>query len=264
MGAGADTNETTSIDMPLAVDLDGTLLLTDTLFEALAEQLRSRPVWALMQLVQLPFGIAKVKRRLTTNVRLEVDRLPVNQDVLSYCERAKASGRQVWLVSAADQDIVERVAERFGVFDRAIGSDGATNNKGSAKAQLLEREAPQGFEYVGDSPADHKVWRRAARASHVDKGEQRRRSIERMGVPVARSFDRPKAGLAAWLKACRLHQWAKNALIFFPAVLAMRITDPAVLLKLAIALPLLGIMASGTYILNDLLDLQADRAHRSK
>lgn len=89
--------------MPLAVDLDGTLLLTDTLFEALTEHLRRRPFWALWQLIQLPFAIAKVKDRLTKDVEIAVDRLPVNDEVLAYCKRAKLSGREVWLVSAADQ-----------------------------------------------------------------------------------------------------------------------------------------------------------------
>ncbi|RYG31187.1 MAG: prenyltransferase, partial [Burkholderiales bacterium] len=261
---GVQTNDNHAVTMPLTVDLDGTLLLTDTLFEALAEHLRRRPLWTLWQLLQLPFAIATVKDRLTKDADIDVDSLPVNEDVLAYCKRAKAAGREVWLVSAADQKMVDRVAARFGIFDRAIGSDGKTNNKGSNKARLLEREAPDGFEYVGDSPADYKVWKSAARASHVDKGESRRRAIEKMGVPVAHSFERPKAGLLVWLKAMRVHQWAKNALIFIPAILAMRIVEPDILLKLIIALPLLGFMASGTYILNDLLDLRADRAHRSK
>ncbi len=264
MRPGADTNDNEAVTLPLAVDLDGTLLLTDTLFEALAEQIRRRPFWALWQLMQLPFAIAKVKLRLTKDVRLQIEHLPVNDEVLAYCRRAKAAGRQVWLVSAADQDVVDRVAQRFGLFDRAIGSDGKTNNKGSNKARLLEKEAPEGFEYLGDSPADYKVWRKASRSSHVGKGDARRRSIEKLGVPVAYTFSRPKAGIGAWLKALRLHQWAKNVLIFVPAILAMRIFEPAVFLKLGIAMLLMGALASGTYILNDLLDLQADRAHPSK
>lgn len=262
--AGDNTTDAETIALPLAVDLDGTLLLTDTLFEALAEQIRRRPIWALRQLIQLPFAIAKVKLRLTKDVRLQIEHLPVNEDVLAYCRRAKAAGRQVWLVSAADQDVVDRVAARFGLFDRAIGSDGKINNKGENKARLLEKEAPEGFEYVGDSPADFKVWRKAARSSHVGKGEVRRRSIEKLGVTVAHTFARPKAGVTAWLKALRLHQWAKNLLIFVPAILAMRIVEPAILINLVLGILLLGIMASGTYILNDLLDLQADRAHPSK
>ncbi|HVY88477.1 MAG TPA: UbiA family prenyltransferase [Hyphomonadaceae bacterium] len=250
--------------LPLAVDLDNTLLLTDTLFEGIAEHFRRRPLWTLKQLVQLPFSIAKVKARLQRDAVLDIATLPANEEVLSYCLRAKASGRKVWLVSAADQLTVDRVAARFGVFDRAIGSDGDINNKGASKAKLLEREAPEGFEYLGDSPADYKVWARAKIASHVGGGTARTSKIESLGAPVARAFERPRGGLNAWRKAMRLHQWAKNALIFVPAMLAMKWTDATAILHCALALPLLGVMASGTYIANDLLDLKADRHHHTK
>lgn len=248
----------------LAVDLDGTLLNTDTLFEGLAELMRRRPLWTLWQMMQLPFAIAKVKARIQSQARLEVDSLPVNEGVLAYCRQAKAAGRPVWLVSAADQSVVETVAKRFGVFDRAVGSDGKTNNKGSAKALFLEQAAPQGFEYVGDSRADLKVWVKARAASLVGGGASRARAVERMGVAIAQRLDRPKRGPKVWIKALRIHQWAKNALIFIPATMAMQITNPSTLLTLLIAFPLLGAMASGTYILNDLVDLSADRSHPSK
>lgn len=250
--------------LPLVVDLDGTLLLTDTLFEAVADRMRTRPIRTLLQLALLPFNIAKGKARLQRGADLDVDTLPVNQDVLDYCREARAAGRPVWLVSAADQQTVDAVARRFGVFDRAIGSDGVTNNKSGAKARLLARELPDGYEYVGDSPADMKVWRGAKAASHVDGGASRTAAIKAMGVPVARTFERPKAGLGAWRKAMRMHQWAKNALIFVAPILALKFDDPQAMLLCVLAFPLLGLMASGTYIINDLLDLKADRHHHSK
>lgn len=251
-------------NIPLAVDLDGTLLFTDTLLEAVAEHLRRRPFWTIWQLIMLPFAIAKVKARIQGRARIDVANLPVNEDVVAYCRRARASGRQVWLVSAADQGIVSEIANRFGVFDRAVGSDGKTNNKGANKGRYLEREAPEGFEYIGDSRADMKVWAKAKAASIVGGGLMRRRAVERLGVPVAQTFQRPERGLKVWLKALRMHQWTKNALIFFPAILALRITDPVVFTTLLIALPLIGAMASGTYILNDIVDLNADRTHPTK
>lgn len=250
--------------LPMAVDLDGTLLLTDTLFECIAEHLRRRPLWTLLQMVQLPFAIAKVKARLQRGAELEISTLPVNEAVLASCRQARAMGRSVWLVSAADQETVDRVAARFGVFDRAIGSDGVINNKGPAKAELLEKLAPNGFEYVGDSPADMKVWAKARAASLVGGGRARKRAVERMGVPVARTFDRPEASFKTWRKALRVHQWVKNALIFVPPILAMKIFDVATLATCLVALPLLGMLASGTYIINDILDLKADRGHPTK
>ncbi len=248
----------------LAVDLDGTLLLTDTLFEGLAEHFRRRPLWAFWQMLQLPFALAKVKARVQSRAQLDMASLPANEEVVDYCRRERAAGRQVWLVSASDQGIVEEAAARFGVFDRAVGSDGKTNNKGHAKAAFLEKAAPQGFEYIGDSRADMKVWRKAKAASVVEGGPVSAASVERAGIKVAQRFQRPKRGLGAWRKALRLHQWSKNVLIFVPAIMAMQITNPATFLTLLIALPLLGMMASGTYILNDLVDLAADRGHPSK
>lgn len=250
--------------MPLAVDLDGTLVFTDTLFESFAEHFRRRPLWALWQMAQLPFNLAAVKARVQSRARLEIASLPVNEAVVAYCKRARADGRPVWLVSASDQGVVSEVAEQFGVFDRAIGSNGQVNNKGAAKGRLLEAAAPEGFEYVGDSRADMKVWSRAKAASIVGGGEARKRAVESLGVRVAQTFERPKRGLGAWIKALRIHQWAKNVLIFVPAIMAMKIADPATLVTLLTALPLLGMMASGTYILNDLMDLPADRSHPTK
>lgn len=262
--AGPQRSREEDVGIPLAVDLDGTLVFTDTLFEALAEHMRRRPLWAIWQMIQLPFAIARVKARIQSQARIDIATLPVNEDVLAYCRRARTAGRKVWLVSAADQGIVSDVAARFGVFDRAVGSDGTTNNKGANKGRFLAREAPQGFEYIGDSRADMKVWAMAKAASIVGGGEARRKAVEQMGVTVAQTFERPSRGIGAWLKALRIHQWAKNVLIFVPAILAMKITDPGTLLTLLMALPLMGAMASGTYILNDLVDLSADRSHPTK
>jgi len=263
---GSQVHEEPASDVTtlLAVDLDGTLLLTDTLFEGLAEHFRRRPLWALWQMLQLPFALAKVKSRVQTRASLDMASLPANDDVVDYCRRERASGRQVWLVSASDQGIVEEAAARFGVFDRAVGSDGKTNNKGHAKAAFLETAAPQGFEYIGDSRADMKVWRKAAAASVVEGGPVSAAQVARAGVKIAQRFQRPKRGIGAWRNALRLHQWTKNVLIVVPAIMAMKIADPQTALMLLAALPLLGAMASGTYILNDLVDLPADRGHPSK
>lgn len=263
-GAQAPALASSGAGMLLAVDLDGTLVNTDTLFEALAEILRRRPFWTLWQMVQLPFAIPKVKARIQTEGRIDIPTLPVNEQVLAYCRQSKAEGRPVWLVSAADQGVVTRVAQHFDVFDRAVGSDGATNNKGRAKGAFLQKVAPEGFEYVGDSRADLKVWIKAKAASLVGGGDARARAVEKMGVSIAHRFDRPKRGAGAWVKTLRPLRWAKNALIFAPATVTMHITDPSILLKLLIAFPLLGAMASGAYILNDLIDLHDDRTHPSE
>ncbi len=250
--------------LPLIVDMDGTVLRTDTLFESLADLLRRYPFWTLFQMLCLPFAIAEVKARIQRRADIDVPTLPVNTEVLEYCEAQRAAGRQVWLVSAADQQMVQEVADHLGVFDEAIGSDGKLNNKGGAKARLLNDAFPDGFEYIGDSPADMRIWAQSKRASFVGGGAARKRALENAGIEVGQVFERPGRRLRAWRKEMRLHQWAKNALIFVAPLLAMKFTDPASMIACLIAFPLIGLMASGTYLLNDLLDLKADRAHHSK
>lgn len=250
-------------NLPLIVDLDGTLLRTDTLFESIADLLRLYPLWTLFQMLCLPFAIAKVKARLQSRADIDVPTLPINTEVLEYCKTERAAGRQVWLVSAADQAMVQKVADHLGVFDKAVGSDGRRNNKGGAKARLLQETFPDGFEYIGDSPADMRIWQQSKRASVVGGGASRINAIRRSGVEIGKVFDRP-GGLRPWRKAMRLHQWAKNALIFVAPLLSFASSDFSGLIACIIAFPLIGLLASGTYILNDLLDLKADRAHHSK
>lgn len=250
--------------LPLVVDMDGTVLSTDTLFEGIADLFLKYPLWTLFQMLCLPFAKARVKARIQRRAEIDVETLPVNEDVLRYCQEERAAGRTVWLVSAADEAVVQAVALRLDCFDHAIGSNGQRNNKGRAKAELLEEAFPDGFEYIGDSAADMKVWKRARRASLVGDSKPRKVALQKAGIGIARTFTPERAGLRAWLKAMRVHQWAKNALIVVAPLLSLQLFQPATLLTCVIAFPLIGLMASGTYLLNDLLDLKADRAHRSK
>jgi len=251
--------------LPLAVDLDGTLLATDTLFEAIVDHLRRRPLGTVADLVGPPFGLARMKARLQKTSQVDPFELPVNEAVLDYCREAQAQGREVWIVSAADDAAVSAQQDRFpGVFTGAIGSDGQLNNKGPAKARRLREMFPDGFEYIGDSPADYPVWRAAALASHVGGGAHRTARIEAGGTRVAHAFPRPGKGLADWARAMRLHQWLKNLLIFAVPALSLQLQDPQVLLSSLVAFVLMGVLASGTYILNDLFDLSADRRHPTK
>ncbi len=253
--------------LPLIVDLDGTLLRTDTLMEAFADNLRRRPLQTVLSVLKLPFiGIARFKRELTANTQVDIDVLPANDAVIAHIQAARDAGRKVWLVSAADQKMVDAVAARFGFFDRAIGSDGVRNLKGARKAKLLAESFPDGFEYVGDSPADVKVWRVGLVAAHVGGGEARRRQLEKQGVKVTASLPTGAtgSGAKAWRKELRMHQWAKNGMLFVAPVLALRLLNAETFGYCLAGFLCLSLMASGTYLLNDLVDLSADRRHHTK
>lgn len=251
---------------PICVDLDGTLLRTDMLYESVLVALRRRP-WIFFL---LPFwmlaGRSVLKRRLAliATEPLEVETLPATEDLVAYLRTEKADGRRIELVSASDQLLVDKVAARFGdLFDHVEGSNGTVNLKGTAKAAALASRHPEGFVYAGDSTVDSDVWKVAAGAVPVNAALARRASIDRM-APVEAAFGKPLYTLKGLRSGMRLHQWAKNVLIFLPLLLTSAYTHPSIVLAALAAFLGFSLAASGTYLLNDLLDLAADRSHPRK
>lgn len=250
---------------PLVVDIDGTLLRTDMLYESVVALLRRNP----LMIFVLPFwllagGKAGLKRKLAERVDLDVDALPANDALVEWLQGQKAAGRTLALFSASDQRLVDKVAVRFGLFDRALGSDGATNRAGAGKLAAIREAYGDAASYAGDSRADLAVWPGCRGAVLVGPKTERLRAALPPGVGVEAVFPTPKPSLKTWGKALRLHQWAKNGLIFVAPLLAGVILHPASFTAAATAFVVFGLLASATYLLNDLLDLPDDRGHRSK
>ncbi|GHD61782.1 membrane protein [Thalassobaculum fulvum] len=251
--------------LPLCVDLDGTLVRTDLLYETLLAALRRRP-WIVLA---LPFwllaGRAHLKARLVEAAGDGVDiaALPLTEDLVDYLRSERQAGRRIELVSASDRRAVERVAARVGLFDAVFGSDGDTNLKGPVKARALVERHPEGFVYAGDARADLAVWEHAAGAIPVNAALARRDEVAAR-APIEAEFGTPPRLGRALFKALRPHQWAKNALVLLPLLLTRSYELPAVLVAALATIALFSLAASGTYLLNDLLDLSADRTHPSK
>jgi phosphoserine phosphatase len=158
------------LSVPLCVDLDGTLLNTDMLWESLKDVARRKPwlvfafpVWLLRG------GRARLKEALAARARVEVAALPVHHGFLEFLRREKARGRRLILATASDAVIAERVAAFFGLFDEVLASDGRRNLRGDQKAAVLAgRFGERGFDYAGNSPVDLRVWARARGAVVVN------------------------------------------------------------------------------------------------
>ncbi|MDB5582219.1 MAG: UbiA prenyltransferase [Bradyrhizobium sp.] len=246
------------------VDLDDTFLKVDTLFEIFAAGLFARPRKTLLALLELRNGLAAFKLRLTRLVAPEVDSFPVREDLLAYIEQEAQSGREVHLATAADLVIALRVAERFPLFKTVTGTSGELNLKGQNKADRLQQQFPGGFVYAGDSRADLPVWRSSKAAVVVSSGRSLVGAVEAEGIPVERSFSDKPQRRAVWLKALRPHQWAKNLIVLVPVALGWRDVTPEGLLRTLVMLGLLCLVASLTYLVNDMADLASDRKHWSK
>ncbi len=250
--------------LPLVVDLDGTLLLTDMLHESALQLVRDAPWKALALPVWLAGGKAALKRRIAQQVDLPVAHLPYNQRLVAWLREQRAAGRRVVLCTASDQGLADAVAAHLGCFDAVMASDGATNLAGPAKAGALVRAfGERGFDYAGNSHADLPVWKAARAAIVVNAQGSVARRAEAQGN-VQRSFPPAPAGASAWRRALRLHQWMKNLLLFVPLLAAHRVGDGAAWMQLFVAFLAFGLCASSVYLANDLLDLESDRQHPRK
>lgn len=246
----------------LVIDLDGTLLQTNVLMECALSLIRRSPFALFQMLAWLLKGRARLKQELARRASLDTGCLPLNSAVEAYAAGEKASGRKVYLATAADRLVAEAIASRCGFFDGVLASDGRVNLKGRRKAEALRKAFAGRFAYAGDSRADLAVWSCASEAIFVGDPRWAKRVARRLGKP-ARIFRTPSRWLAL-AKCARPHQWAKNILVFVPAILAGNIFDLTICASVLVSFVALCLVASSTYLLNDIWDLADDRRHWSK
>ena len=207
-------------------------------------------------------GRAAMKSMLASAAFVDVTTLPYNQLVLDFIHQHRLSGGHTVLVSAGDQKIVQAVADHLKLFDEAFGSDGKTNLKGRRKGDFLaERYKTTGYIYMGDAAADMEVWNRANKIVTVDASRSTRSRADKL---VQFSIFETRTSCANdYVRALRPHQWLKNLLVFIP-LLAGHQFDLPTTGKSLLAYVIFCLVASGIYLLNDLVDLRSDRAHPRK
>jgi 4-hydroxybenzoate polyprenyltransferase/phosphoserine phosphatase len=253
---------------PLYVDLDGTLTRTDTLYESVLLLLRRHPLNLLRLLAWLLLGKAAFKQKLADGVRPDPARLPYHEAFVQYLQAERERGRTLVLASAADHRIVREVAQHMGLFNDTLGTrgDSGPNLSRRHKREAIEAHARAlghgRWAYAGNSRDDLDVWNGSAEAVAVNTPAPVLTALQRQH-PQATVFAREPLRLKTVLRAIRITQWAKNALLFIP-LLAAHSLDASAWFAVALAFVAFGLCASATYLLNDLLDLPNDRAHRLK
>jgi len=250
--------------LPLAVDMDGTLLRTDMLLETFASALFSKPLQTLLAMGQVFRGRAALKRRLAELGDFDPESLPYRQDLLDYLVEQHAAGRALHLVSASDETVVRRVGERLGIFSSIHGSVPPHNLKGRQKVERLLELFPDGFVYAGDSTADLHVWQRASGMVLAGESAGVFRAARGLQRPVEREFSQPVDNWRTWRRGLRFHHWSKNSLLFVALLLSVHRLNIGAWATCIAGFVLMGIAASATYLCNDLADLAADRRHRTK
>lgn len=248
----------------LFLDLDGTLADTDLLIESLVRCLRSRPLLLLLFPIWLLAGRARAKARLAGAMRPDLGLVPLNPHVVDLARQWKRAGGRVAIASASDSRLVAAIGERLDFVDATHGSREGCNLKGRTKLELIQRLAGgRPFAYCGDSRADLPILQAASSRFVVPRSTAllrrlRRDRLDHSCIP----FDRPT--LTTLVKALRLHQWVKNVLLFLPMLAAHQWSDVQGVASLGLAFLAFGLVASATYVLNDLLDIENDRLHPRK
>ncbi len=249
--------------IPLCVDLDGTLTKTDTLVEAAFSLLKQDPFSLLQMPLWLLRGKANFKEQISARTELAVELLPYNQQVVDYVT-AEQQQRTTVLVTGSNERVATQVANHLGIFDVVLASDDTNNLTGLQKQAVLEEKfGRKGYDYVGNSRVDLPVWRGANKTLVVAKPGRFLNSVEAEFNPV-KSFELETLNFRSFCKAIRVHQWLKNLLIFVPLLLEHRVADLQALQSLVLCFFCLSLFASATYLINDLLDLDADRLNSTK
>ena len=251
-----------SAEPPLCVDVDGTLVKSDTLLDGLCLFARREPlqIWRLP--LWLAAGRARLKLEVAKHAPLEPARLPYNADLIRYLQSQKRAGRQILLATGADGGLAQRIADHLGIVDGVLASDGTTNLTHLKKLARVKKHCGE-FDYIGNSRADLSLLAGARVAMVANPTEGLRAALRSRKLPVARTFiDRPPV-YRSLLKAVRVHQWAKNILLFVPLLLSHELTPASVGAAIA-AFFCFSFMASANYLVNDMLDIENDRRHPTK
>ena len=249
--------------VPLCVDLDGTLVKSDTLVDSVLVIARQKP----RELLRIPGWIAQgkasFKRHVTAAVALDVEHLPYNHALLEWLRVEAGAGREIYLATASDGALAERVAAYLGIFRGVLASDGETNLAGGNKLAAFKARFGNEFCYIGNAKPDAVLLAACVSPMVANPDKALRGAMKRAGTVPVTSFEARTPALKSWLRAVRLHQWAKNVLIFVPLLLA-HAWNAATLTGAGVAFFSFGMCASATYIINDLLDIEADRRHPRK
>ena len=249
---------------PLCVDLDGSLLRSDLLFESFLLAFKRNPIILFLIPIWLFRGRNILKLELAARVNMQYGILPYNEELLSFIKAERSAGRLCYLVSASASSLVEGVANYLRCFDGAYGSDRSRNLKGKHKQSfLIEMFETEGYDYVGDCSADLPIWQSASKSYLVTDGTQVRNSIEK-GMEFQQVFRTMKPTVQTYFRAIRVHQWVKNLLLFVPPIMAHSSLSGTLLRDVLVAFFVFSFCASAVYLLNDLVDLDADRVHPSK
>ncbi|MCY6380029.1 UbiA family prenyltransferase [Hoeflea prorocentri] len=254
----ADTART----VPLCVDLDGTLVKTDTLWESLIGLLLKNPFLLFAAVAWIFRGKAVLKNEVAARIDRDASSWPYREEVIDFLKSEKQRGRYIVLATGAPEKVAQPIADHLGLFDEVLHTTSQVNLTAHRKRdKLIERFGAGGFDYVGDSRDDVAVFEAANRAILVAPDGTASRWADSHDADV---LVESRMNLKLILKAMRVHQWLKNVLLAVPLVLLHELLNFGLLVSVITAFFSFSFAASSIYLFNDLTDLENDRLHHRK
>ena len=195
-----------ALERPLCVDLDGTLVKSDTLVDSLLLLIRTRPFDALKTPLWALRGKANLKREVTARVTLNVEHLPYNRPLLEYLMAQRGEGRKLYLATGADSGLAERIARHLNIFEGVLSSDGATNNIGSNKLAGFRTRFAGDFDYIGNARPDLPLLAAAAAPMLANPNLGLRMTLRTRGLKPQHTFTDRSSNLSTFIKTIHVHQ----------------------------------------------------------
>lgn len=249
---------------PLCVDLDGTLIKTDVMFESIVILLKYNPLNLFLIIFWLIKGRYYLKEKLIEKTKLDPNKIPINEEIIEYLKIERKNGRKILLVTAAMQEIANLYSDYFGLFDEAIGSKDGINLVGKNKASyLVQRFGEGGFDYIGDSKKDLYIWKYSRNSYIVNQTKNLIDKVKKHSNVLKTWNLIPEPKIILFFKQIRAYQWVKNLLIFLPVVLSHSLNLKDYFLSF-LAFVSFSLLSSSIYLINDIYDLDSDRNHPEK
>lgn len=246
----------------LAVDLDGSLIKTDMLYETFWAALAQKRLNLITFFSSIIRGRLAVKQFLS-DAPVSYETLPYNEEVIDLVNRHRSNGGRAIMVTATDHLVANRINDQLEIFDAIHGSYDKCNLKGAKKLEFLKTEYPsETICYIGDSDADMQVWQGSDKIVTIDLSYRLKRKVDRLKKPTLH-LKSDEQYLRSIVRAMRPHQWLKNVLLFLP-IMAAHYFSMTAIIQCLIAFCAFSMIASSVYLTNDLVDLSSDRQHPNK
>ncbi len=256
-------NQSTDINIPLVIDLDGTLIHTDLLHEGILILLKRNPLYIFKFLLWVLKGKVYFKNELFKIVKLRYDLLPYNKELLNFLQSESSNGRKLILATASLKSNAQEISKVYPIFDKLYGTE-KVNLKGINKSKILTNDFGKSkFDYIGNSHSDLAIFP-SSRFSYLVNPTKSLERKTRQISDLRGVWKSQKPHLRDYIKAIRVYQWIKNLLIFVPLITSHTFYSFNLILLSTAAFFAFSFAASAGYVINDLLDLNADRSHPRK